>query len=200
MANKYLEHRFSLREMILLAILVIVVLVGLYFGLVFYPISTRTADLQDQLAETEVRITVANSLKAEYDRIVAELEEIKKSGDETLMPEYKNNEQQEKLAAVFTTIFAGMESDISYGTPSAPDDNDVRTRTITFNFTVNEANKGKEESVYYKVKSVLTQLVSTGFRCSMTTLTLSPGSGDLANDTSVRVSTTINFYELDSNA
>ncbi len=194
MANKYLKRRFTLRETILLIVLLVVLLIGLYFGLVYYPITERRAKVNEDLDTVNMQIEVANGLKADYDRMRAELDKIEASGDKTVMPQYDNNKQQEKLHACFKAIFAGMESSsIDYDT-SAPSDG-VRTRTVRLSFTVKD--KGNEATVYDKTKAVLHDLMNTGYRCSMSWLRLNPDS-DLENATSIGVTCSIKFFELDS--
>lgn len=195
MANK-LKRRFTTRETVLLVLLLVVLLVGLYFGLVYYPISTRTDEVNRQLDEVALQIDVAKQLKSDYDRMKAEVDRIHESGgDSTLMPQYNNNEQQEVLNACFAIIFAGMDSNVSFGTPSAANDG-VRTRSVSFSFTVDESNSGAQ-TAYEKAKSVLHQLMNTGFRCSMSSLTFGNFS-DLEHATTVHVNCSITFYELDA--
>lgn len=199
MANKYLKKKLSLRENILLLVLFAILVLGLYFGLVFYPIRSRTAELNNELNNVEVQINLARIEKQAYDDMKAELERIQESGDTTVMPQYKNNEQQEVLAACFTTIFAGMNGHwtIQYGGEPALNDG-IRTRNVSFSFTVDESTKGAEATVYDKARSVLVALMTTGFRCSMSYLFLSPGEDGLEEAKTLSVACTISFYELDS--
>ena len=196
MANKYLKRRFTLREKILLVVLLVVLLVGLYFGLVYYPISARTAEVNEQLEEVQLQMDVARALKVEYDRMKEELEKIKASGDETRMPDYNNNAQQETLNAIFNAIFADMKADIGFNI-SEPSDG-VRTRRVTFRFTVNEAYKYDAESVYDRAKDLVMALMTTGYRCSMSSLSLAGGSDNLPDSASIGVTVVIDFYELDN--
>lgn len=191
MAKNYLDRRFTLREIVLLVILLLVVIVGLYFGLVYYPIQARTDELNTEREELQLRHDVAEARKAQYDQMKAALEEINAGeGQLTAMPLYDNNAQQEVLADCFTTIFAGLDVNITYSTPTLSDG--IYSRTIQFSFTVSEP--GVEASIYERTRSVLENLLHTGFRCLMTTLNLNPIGEDLLNG-SISVSTTLVFYE-----
>ncbi len=193
MAKTPRAHRLSLRETILIVVLIIVLVIGLYFGLVYYPIQSRTTELEAQRIELQTQRAAADVKKADYDRMKAALDEIH-SGDEPAseMPLYNNNGQQEVLAACFTTIFSGVDVTITYSTPAL--EGNIYSRTVQFTFRVNEENKGAEQTVYDKTRSLLHALLHTGYRCLMTSLTFNTGnSGDL-NGT-VNVSTTVVFYE-----
>ncbi len=194
MANKYLKRKFTLRESILLIILFVVLVLGLYFGLVYYPIASRTADLNQNLDDVQLQLTVAESLKKQYDDMKAELNTMDKT---TVMPQYKNNEQQETLRALFETIFSGVTNyRITYNT-SEPSDG-VRTRTVGFIFTIDASNAGEGQTVYQKVKELLASVMTTGYRCCMQNLSLSPDGGDLEKATQISVNCNVEFYELDS--
>lgn len=195
-SNKYLKRRFTLRETILLVVLLVVLLVGLYFGLVFYPIQSRTAEINESLAETEMKLDIQNGRKEVYDDMRQTLQDIEQSGDKTVMPQYGNDAQYEVLTAIFNTIFADMKAGIR-SSISEPEDG-VRTRTVNFSFTVTEQDIADSPSVYERTKALISELLTTGYRCSMSTLTLAGGSDNLPESTSITVTAVINFYELDS--
>lgn len=193
--DKKQKRKFRPRDIVLVCILIVVAFIGLYFGAVYYPISSRSATLETQLEDAQLQIEVAKGLKADYDSMKAELERIEESGDDTVMPQYNNNKQQEVLVACFTRIFEGMPVDISYRMQGTPADG-VRTRTVSFSFTVNEAYTAEGQTVYAKTRSLLHALMTTGYRCSMSSLSLSPADGVLPDAASIRVGCEINFYEL----
>ncbi len=193
MANKYLKRRFTLRETILLGVLLVVLLLGLYFGLVFYPIQSRTADVDAQLEVVAQQKDDAMDDKREYDRMKAELARIEESGDTTVMPKHSGAHYLELLDKI-NQILEGIDHPVPNNI-SEPREGIV-TRTISLTFTVTEANKGSSPTVYDKVHSVLTELITTGYRCSMQRLTLQPGDAGVQGSTSVTVSVVIEFFEL----
>ncbi len=195
MAKKYLKRRFSVRETILLCVLLAVLLVGLYFGLVFYPIQSRTQDVNTELENVKVQKEVATGLKAEYDMMKAELDRIEANHDNTTMPESTGAHATE-LRNKIDDILEGIPH--SYSTSvQAPQDGIVK-RTVSLSFTVTEENKGAENTatVYETVRSLLTEIITMEYRCSLNTFSLSPQGQDLQHGESISVVATIEFFEL----
>ncbi len=194
MANKYLKHRFTLRETILLWILFGVLMVGLFFGLVFYPIRSRTQDLQTELDAVAEERATTEATKADYDMMKAELKRLETQGDDTVMPASNgvhSRELQDKVDAILVGIDHGYRASIT-------DLQDgVVQRSVRLDFTVNDTNKGAPDiTVYKKVRDVLAKLVTTGYRCSMSSLNLNPNGTNLRDANSIAVSTVIEFFEL----
>ncbi len=200
MANKYLNRRFTVREIVLLVVLLVVIIIGLYFGLVYYPIRQRTQELDAEREQLQEDLADAQIERNRYDDMQKELEEINKSeGLSTEMPQYNNNAQQETLSAHFSAIFAGLDENavnIVFSQPQLTSDKKVYTRSVRLSFSVTSETKGDSATVYEKTRSVLHALLHTGFRCQMTSLNIGPqGRGDDLLNADVSVSTTIVFYE-----
>lgn len=185
MENK--NRNFTVRELTLSFVLIAIVFLGLYFGLVYYPLSARSAEVNAQLEEASVQLNVEKVKKAEYDMMREEIERIKADGDTTVMPPYNNNAQQEALQAKFSTILAGMAGNVGYGGEPRLEDG-VRIRNVSISFTATS---------YEQAKKTLHSLLTTGFRCSLTTLSLSCPDGEITSANSVTVRCNIAFYELD---
>ena len=186
MANKYLSRKFTLRELILLAVLLVILLIGLYFWLVFYPIQDRQTQLEEDRAELALQIQVAEQREANYDRMSKELEDILKlpENERTFMPKYQNDEA---LYAQFDVIFAGITNRTITNTGNTLlEDDGIYSRTFTFNFRCDSFDQAKE---------ILIALTHTPYRSLMNGLTISPSNGSVADD-SVTVNTTVIFYEL----
>ncbi len=194
MKSKNGKRRVTLKEIIIVCVLFVALLLGVYFAAVYYPLSQRTSKVEADLDNIELYLDAAELRKAAYDTMKAENERIKASGNATEMPRYNGNEQQERLNERLTEILVGVQNlrFDSSGVSAATDG--VRIRTVTVSFTA----AGENGSAYTKAKSVLHELMNTGYRCCMTSLTLSPSSGDLQNAASVGVSCSVNFYEIDS--
>ena len=197
MAKKYLKRRFTVRETVLLCVLLAVLLLGLYFGLVFYPIHSRTAELNKELDNVAVQKQVVDELKKEYDEMKAEIDRIK--DDDTVMPPNDNDRQYQNLVKEFTRILItpGLKPRINNSVGAAKDG--VITRTVTIGFTVDDEHKrAGDETVYDTVRNVLLELMTTEYRCSMRSLTLRPDEEGLQGTTckSVTVTTVIEFFEL----
>ncbi len=198
MEKKGINRRFSTREMVICWILIVVLFLGLYFGLVYYPLNSRSAEVDKQLESVQSTINVEKLRKAEYDMMNAEIERVKEDGDTTVMPPYDNNKQQEALNALFVAALAGTDNwSVSFGGEPRLQDG-VRIRTVAFSYTVNAV---EGSTVFEQAREVLSALMTTGFRCALTDLTLVPsGDGDAEGADALGVNCTIVFYELDQAA
>lgn len=184
MAN-FMTRRFTLREKILLGVFLVILLVGLYFFLVHYPVQNRLEEIEQEREEVQMRTDVAEVRKRLYDEMQAELDEIFSLPEDelTYMPKYDNLQE---LMIRFNTIFAGAEPRLNFGAISRNDG--IVARPISFSF---------EAENYQSAKQILTDLTGTGYRCLMSNLTLSPREGDIQSSALI-VSGTITFYELDA--
>lgn len=181
--NNVMNRRFSNRERVLMLLLVMILLVGLYFFLVHYPIANRMEEIEEERQEIEAEQAVADARLQTYNDMKAELEEIFALPEDqiTKMPDYDN---RETLLNYFNIIFAGTDQDLSFD--NVQFNENVAERTMRFSFTAEDYDKAVE---------VLTSLTRAGFRCLLDSLSISPSSGDLTEG-SLRVSGTITFYEF----
>lgn len=181
--SNFMTRRFTLREKILLGLLIVILLVGLYFFLVHYPIQNRMNEIAQEREEVQARLDIAEIRKGIYDRMQAELKSIfELPPDEiTYMPKHDN---LNVLIERFDAIFKGIEVRFNYGTPQTS--NGIVSRAIGFSFSVADFDTAKK---------VLKELTGTGYRCLMSNITLSPGSGDIQSS-ELSISGTITFYEL----
>lgn len=180
-----LTKKFTRREKVLLTLLAAVMLLGLYFILVQYPISTRMDALEAQRQSLELDLELAQERLQKYEAMRSELDEIFSLPEDeiTVMPAYDNIEQ---LMIRFDAIFAGMEPQLSFERVST--DGGVAVRPVRFTFTASD---------YQAARDILTRLTGTGWRCLMDGVSIVP-SGDGARTVAggaVTVSGTITFYE-----
>ncbi len=179
-----MTRRFTLREKILMLVLIVILLLGLYFFLVFYPVRNQLADIDAEMQEVEDKQVIADVIEKRYADMNAELEEIfSMPKDEiTYMPEYDN---MQDLLVCFNKIFASNTKwDYDY---SESRDGGIVTRAIRLNF---------EASDFENAKAILGQLTDTGYRCLLKNLSLSPAGEDVENG-ALRLSLTIDFYEIE---
>lgn len=187
MAN-IMTRRFTLREKILLLVLILVLLVGLYFFLVHYPVQNQLTEIENERAEWQMRYDALEVKAGIYRDMKEELDEILKLPEDelTVMPKYNNIEP---LMKELNRIFLGTEPSLNYGSMST--NNRIVSRPIRFSFKTPDFDKAKE---------VLRELTHTGWRCLLTDLTLTPdsssgGQTDVAKRP-LTVSGTITFYEF----
>lgn len=182
MAN-VMTRRFTLREKVLLGLLIVILLIGLYFFLVHYPIENRLEEIASERDEVEMQIEIAEAREKIYNDMQEELQDIfTQPADEiTYMPKYDNIQV---LMSKFNEIFLDLEPRMTFS--SVIIENGIVTRPISFSF---------QAPSYEKAKEVLIELTGTGFRCLLSNITVSPSSGSIFSD-SLTVSGTITFYEL----
>lgn len=177
--SNFMTRRFTLREKILLGLLIVILLVGMYFFLVHYPIQERMNEIAIEQEEVQSRMDIAEIRKRIYDDMQKELEN---NDHKTYMPQYPN---VETLIKRFDEIFKGIEPRINYG--RAQEKDGIYSRAISFSFSVDG---------YETAKRILHDLTNTGFRCLMSNLTVSPASGGDVEHSGLTISGTITFYEL----
>lgn len=198
--SNFMTRRFSFREKIFLIILVIVLLVGLYFLLVHYPIVNRQREIDEELEETLFQQIVADTLKSEYDMMQDEkdyIEELEANGeDPTYMPKYNNfadlSLMIEKIFADAQTKFED-ESEIDHYLDPSPvsidDETGRATRTLRITF---------DSKSYDEAKYIIDRLAHTEWRSLMTDVTVNAKGGDNVQNGTVSVSITVVFYERDA--
>lgn len=203
--SNFLSHRLSLREKIFILILVVVLLVGLYFLLVHYPIVDRQEQIAKELEAVRQEQLDANLDKNEYDMMKEEQDHIKyleSHGQQpTVMPEY-NVENSGKLYTMINRIFD--DAKLKYGNDAYSDrtfdqqapkmlnnDSNIVMRVVTFtSFTCKN---------YDVAKFIIDNLVRNpeNWRNLMTNVVLTSKDGEnIKSNTPITVSNlTITFYE-----
>lgn len=178
-----MTRRFTLREKILMLVLIVILLLGLYFFLVFYPVRNQLQGIDKQIQDVEDEQLAADILEKRYADMNAELEEIfsMQKDEITYMPEFDNMNQ---LLACFYKIF---ENNTRWDYDSSESTKDgIVTRTIRLTFEATDFENAKE---------VLGKLTDTGYRCLLKNLSLSPSGNDV-EDGALRISLSIDFYEI----
>ena len=177
-----LNRRFTRREKLLLLLLALIGVMGLYFYLVHYPVTSELAEIDAQRADVADQYAIAQCWSASYKSMREELDEIAKmpEGSVTVMPDYDNSQA---LIRYFDTIFAGVSPELDYSARELG--GGVYERTVRFSFYAWD---------YGDAREILSDLLSTGWRCQMTEVSLVPEEGDLETDL-LRVTGTIVFYE-----
>lgn len=178
-----LMRNFTKREKIVLLILVLVLLGGFYFLVIHYPVSTRLEEIESEKLMVEDETTVAIAKGQKYVTMKNELNEIFQLPFDkiTVMPAYDN---QTQLLYNYQTIFQDLSPDLRLGDVKI--DGNIATRTVSFTVTVSD---------FESAKDFIKKLTSTGFRCLLQNITISPEQGDLETN-SIKLSGNIVFYEL----
>lgn len=192
MANKFLKRRFTLREIAFLIVLLLVLFVGLYFLLVYYPIKDRVDALRIEQDVVDKEIADATVTKADYDAMQKELEEIYKleESERTYMPDHST--ARKTLTDEFGRIFGTIVPSINYDDQRTPAEDDtvyIRNVSITF-----------EAESYDHARELLDKLMNIGtprIRSQMTRLYFGlSGGASHVQEGKLTVSCNILFYEL----
>ena len=171
-----LMRNFTKREKIILLVLVIFLLIGFYFIVIHYPVTSRLEEIEAEEMLTQEQTDLAIAKGQNYVKMKNELNDIFALPFDkiTVMPSYDNHQ----------TIFEDLMPDLRFG--EAKIEGNIASRTVSFNVTVSDYNAAKD---------VISKLTGTGFRCLLTNLTVSPEEGNLETD-AIRLSGNIVFYEL----
>lgn len=196
-----LMRSFTKREKFLLLVLVLIMLVGLYVLAVHNPVKANLARLEEEKADAELTLQVAEIKLGQYNKMKAELEEIFAQPQDqiTVMPPYDNTKA---LMVQFNHIFGELEYDLSFSEVEFHEN--VATRAVQFTF---------DAPSYEEARLIVEKLTHTGNRSLMNTLSIAPAEKDgeggninlrsdlVAKQRNIRegaqtVSGTITFYEL----
>jgi len=161
-----LMRNFTRREKVLLLILALVALVGLYVLGVHNPVKKALAELEEEKADVELQIQVAQIRLSQYNDMKAELDEIfaMPKDEITVMPPYDNTEA---LMVEFNQIFGELEYDLNFS--EVVFNENVATRAVHFTF---------DAPSYEEARSIVEKLTHTGNRALMNTLNISPKEED----------------------
>lgn len=180
-----LLHTFTRREKLLMVVLAVVMLLGVYILAVHYPVRDSLAQLEQERADLELNLQIAQARYGQYQTMKDELADIlSRPADQiTVMPDYDN---LQPLMSRLNQIFSPA---ISYEMSFDPVllEGTVARRTIRVTFTC---------AAYQETRSILEQLCRTGWRCLISELSLSPvqNVGDLSNS-AVAATVTVTFFE-----
>ena len=178
-----LMRSFTKREKIILLVLVIFLVVGFYFLMIHYPVTTRLEEIEAEKLNVQDQTDLAIAKGQVYVRMKNELADLEKLpiGKLTVMPAYDNFQS---LTFYFSSIFEGVAPDLRFSDPKI--EGRIATRSISFSFTAPD---------YATAKETLKQFTGTGYRCLLQNVSISPEEGNLETDP-LKVSGTIIFYEL----
>lgn len=177
-----MKRSFTRRERALILVLLVMLLVGVYFLAVHFPIVNRMEEidreqenLQTELEAAQLKAVDYASMKQELDQILSQSEE-----DITVMPAYNNIET---LMRRLDVIFAGTSADFTFNQARITDN--VAARTINFSCTAED---------YQSARQLLREVTGTGWRSLLDSFTLTP-EGETLYAGQIRLSGAITFYE-----
>lgn len=175
-----MKRRLTIRESVLLGILIMILLVSGYVTLFRMPMMAELERLKDEAELYRVQLTAATQRLEEKERMERELEELFARPEPPLgMPAYDNLQQ---VMYELNAILASTEEySLTFG--SVNEEESIVQRRISLSFTSGD---------YQLAKSVLQQLHDSAYRCMLDDLRLSLDNG---RESGVTVSGSILFFE-----
>lgn len=183
---KVLSRDFTIREKILI-ILLVLVLIGIgYYRFFLLPTneSIERAKSETEILENDYLIVDAKIKQLE--KMQAELDKLNEEGSMKYMPSYNNGKAVRQL---LNDVLGGLEYSITFQNLTRSSDQ-VR-RIITIQFSAPD---------YTTVRRVLSELVNSEYRCMIGDLNCTPETRNSYSDggsyiTGYSVSATVTFYE-----
>lgn len=186
-----MRHKFTLRETILLILLFVILAVGLYFFLIFYPLQNRISEIEAQREEVAFDNDVADARLIVYNRMKSEIAEIEKIPEDQRTKMYKYDQsEKEAILSLMYRIFGDNVQSLNY---SERQNGNIWEITINFSFTLDVDSD--TTLPYERGKTILHELTNTGRRSQISNLSISSRDGNIADNT-LMVAGTITFYEL----
>jgi Tfp pilus assembly protein PilO len=172
-------RKLSVREKILLGILVVLLVVSGYLMLFYQPMTDRLTTLEGQVAQVQDDLMADQIRVNQMDRMQKELDELFASNPNPVsMSAYDN---RLNVMTELNTILAQAQSySLNFGTVDTG--SDIVRRNISLQFKAGS---------YDSAKAILQQLHDSSYRCMLDNISISSGS----SDAQVTVTATIIFFE-----
>lgn len=180
-----MKRKLTAREWILLGVLVVVALVSAYVSLFYLPTTARREAARQETQLCQDQMEAARLRLEDKRRMERELKELfDREADPLSLAPYDN---LQPVMVELHGILAGAEDySLSFGSVDAEEP--IVRRSISLTFT---------SSSYEGAKAILQQLHDSMYRCLLSDITISIGSGDQG---SVSTNSTIVFFEYQAAA
>lgn len=190
-----MKRKFTLREIILLLILVALLFVGLYFFLVYYPMQNKINEVKEEQEQVLIDTELADAKLEVYNSMKEAIAEIEKIPEDQRTRMYKHtDEERRRIKDNLDRIFKNNTVNYSFYFGTVTQEGNVVQRPIRFSFDV-PVSEGSD-SAYNKCKTILYELTHMEHRrVQISNISLSPANGSVETD-ELSVSGTITFYEL----
>lgn len=167
------------REKFLLGVLLVVAVVSAYLALFYQPMTTKLAELDEQLGQTEDQLLESQIKVNQLEKMRAELAEMGAGGKSMIgLARYDN--LQAVIVELNGILSKTSEYSLDFGTVDTSQQ--IVRRNIALNFSAGS---------YEQAKAVLKELHDCKYRCLLSTLSLN----DEDQSGKVQVSVTMTFFE-----
>lgn len=170
-----LYRNFSLREKILLGVLILLILAALYYFAVQLPVSDGLQKAQAMIEETELNNTILQSKAQKLQKMKSELTQIKESGNAAVVPEYDN--LYNEISFLNKTLEKATNFQLNFDDLKMDEDSNVIRRTGRMEFTCNS---------YADAKEIVCNLENCPYLCRVSSLVISV-SEDYQKDKSLDI-------------
>lgn len=183
-----MKRPLSKRELVLLAVLVVVALFAGYFQLFLAPVESRKAQAQERLVQAQDAEVEEAAKLQQMQKMQAKLEKLKNSQEylSTGIPNYDNIDNV--IVQLDAILSAAGEYHLTFSNVTYGDD--MVLRPIQMSFTA---------SNYAAAKQILANLYGCPYRCSLSKITVATDSDNAAQGSiakrKVTVTLTATFYE-----
>ncbi len=182
---KILSRDFTIREKIIILILLVLLLGLAYYQFVDKPVRSALETAANEKAALETELTAVKTKVAQLEKMKNEIDDITKTGAYAKMPSYDNQKEVYKL---LNDVLGATGYNIQFSN-RVQSGNMVR-RNITLRFSADSRDT---------IKKALKQLTGSDYRCLIGDMTITPVNGRNIKE-NYTVTATITFYETMSGA
>lgn len=177
-----MKREFSLRERILMLILVLLLLTCVYYIFVERPVQDTLLDAAQRQSEAESQLTIASAQLQKMQQMQQALDQLAQTAQADV-PDYDNAKNVVELLNRAMALTA--EYNLTFQPVTM--DGAIASRSVAMNFRCDG---------YDSAKAVLETLLDSGYRCRITAMSVTGSqSGDIKSE-DVSVSATVIFYEF----
>ncbi len=177
-----MKREFSLRERILMLILVVLLLVCVYYIFVEKPVQDTLLDASQRQSEAESQLVIASAQLQKMNQMQSALDQLEQS-TQADVPDYDNAKNVVEL------LNRAMAMTAEYNLTFQPvtTEGAIARRVIALNYRCDG---------YATAKKILQTLLDSDYRCRITAMSVTGSQdGDIRNE-EVTVSASVTFYEF----
>ncbi len=176
-----MKRQFSLRERILMIVLAVLLIACVYYILVEKPVQDTMLSASQRQGEAESQLTIASAQLKKMHQMQSALDQLEQSAQADV-PDYDN---ARNVVELLNRAMANThEYNLNFS--SVTTDGAIAMRTIQMDFKCGG---------YADAKTVLQTLLDSDYRCRITSMSVTCGSGDITKQ-EVTVKASVTFYEF----
>ena len=178
---KILSRDFTIREKIIILVLLVLLLGLAYYQFVDKPVRSALETAASEKSALETELTAVKAKVAQLEKMKNEIDDITRTGAYAKMPSYDNSKE---VIALLNDVLGSTGYSITFSN-RVQSGNMVR-RNITLRFTADSRDT---------IKKVFKQLTGSDYRCLVGDMSISPSSSSGKSSSTYTVTATVTFYE-----